>query len=157
MRFLTLGAAALLSACASGRSHDAVSDAALTAVQNARVRECPTGSTLANARTASDTQAVGVESVDIGFVPLASDPTRSIRLRRITVQPGGVIPWHSHEAMQGMALLVSGTMTEFRNTCLDPIVHHAGDVTREDAGTAHGWRNESDEVAVILVSHVVVR
>jgi hypothetical protein len=48
-------------------------------------------------------------------------------------------------------------MTEFRNTCLDPIVHNAGDVTREDAATAHGWRNESEEVAVILVSHVVVR
>src|SRR5262245_19631164 len=125
MRFLTLGAAALLSACASSRSHgdDPVGDA-LAAIQSAHVHECPTGRTLANARDASDTQAVGVESVDIGFVPLASDPSRALRLRRITVQPGGVIPWHSHETLQGMALLVQGTMTEFRNTCIDPIVHH---------------------------------
>ena len=158
MRFVLLGAIALLSACVSVNAQVTTTpDAALAAIQNARVRECPAARTQANARTSSDTQAVGVEAVDVGFVPLGSDPTRSVRLRRITVQPGGVIPWHNHEALQGMALLVQGEMTEYRNTCLDPIVHHAGDVTREDAATAHGWRNESEEIAVILVSHVVVR
>jgi quercetin dioxygenase-like cupin family protein len=158
MRFLLLGAAAFVSACVSVNANVTTTpDAALAAIQNARVRECPAARTRANARSSSDAQSSGVEAVDIGFVPLGSDPTRSVRLRRIIVQPGGVIAWHAHDALQGMALLVQGTMTEYRNTCLDPIVHHAGDVTREDAATAHGWRNESDAVAVILVSHVVVR
>jgi quercetin dioxygenase-like cupin family protein len=48
-------------------------------------------------------------------------------------------------------------MIEFRNTCLDTIRYRAGDVAREDAATAHGWRNESDEPAVVLVMHVVAR
>jgi quercetin dioxygenase-like cupin family protein len=48
-------------------------------------------------------------------------------------------------------------MVELRNTCLDPITYRAGDVAREDAQTAHSWRNESDEAAVILVSHVIAR
>ena len=153
MRFLAFGALALTSACASAGGHR--EDATLAAIEHAQVRECPTSRVLAGARNGSDSVAVGVATEDIGFVPLASDPSRSVRLRRITVQPGGVIPWHSHEALQGMALLVSGEMTEFRNNCLDPIVHHAGDVTREDAATAHGWRNESDKVAVIIVAHVL--
>jgi quercetin dioxygenase-like cupin family protein len=158
MRVCVLAAAALLSACISVNANvTGAPDATLTAIQNARVRECPPERTQANARSGLDGQTSGVEAVDIGFVPLASDPTRSVRLRRIIVQPGGTIAWHAHDALQGMALLVRGTMTEYRNTCLDPIVHHAGDVTREDAATAHGWRNESDEIAVIVVSHVVVR
>ena len=75
----------------------------------------------------------------------------------VTLQPGGVIPWHDHTAIQGMALLVSGEMVELRNSCLDPITYRAGDVAIEDAATAHSWRNESDAVAVVLVSHVVAR
>ena len=71
--------------------------------------------------------------------------------------PGGVIAWHDHRAVQGMALMVSGEMVELRNTCLDPITYRAGDVAREDAETAHSWRNETSEPAVVLVSHVVVR
>jgi quercetin dioxygenase-like cupin family protein len=80
-----------------------------------------------------------------------------VRLRRITVQPGGVIAWHDHTAVQGYAVLVSGEMVELRNTCLDPITYRAGDVALEDAATAHSWRNEGSEPAVILVSHVVSR
>jgi quercetin dioxygenase-like cupin family protein len=99
----------------------------------------------------------GVESADIALTPLASDPTRAVRLRRIVVQPGGVIPWHDHAQIQGMALLVSGEMTELRNTCLDPITYRAGDVAIEDANTAHSWRNDSEIEAVILVAHVVAR
>lgn len=133
------------------------SDPTLTAIQHARVRECPAGRTLENARLGSDPESRGVEAADIALTTLASDPSRAVRLRRITVEPGGVIAWHTHDALQGMALVVSGEMTEFRNNCLDPIRYRAGDVAREDAATAHGWRNESDEPAVILVAHVVPR
>jgi quercetin dioxygenase-like cupin family protein len=121
------------------------------------VRECPPERTQAGARSSSDTQSVGVTAEDIAFSQLASDSTRSMRLRRITVAPGGVIAWHPHDAVQGLALLVSGEMTEYRNTCLDPMLYRAGDVAREDATAAHGWRNESGAEAVILVAHVLVR
>jgi quercetin dioxygenase-like cupin family protein len=78
-------------------------------------------------------------------------------LRRLTVEPGGVIAWHDHAQVQGMALIVSGEMVELRNTCLDPITYRAGDVAREDEATAHSWRNEGDQPAVIIVAHVVAR
>jgi quercetin dioxygenase-like cupin family protein len=158
MRAWIVCAAALVSACVTvNNQRTTAPDAALAAIQGARVRECPAERTQANARISSDAQSVGVSAEDIALTPLASDPTRALRLRRIVVAPGGIVAWHNHEATQGMALIVAGEMTEFRNSCLDPILYHAGDVAREDAGTAHGWRNNSDAAAVILVAHVVVR
>jgi len=132
-------------------------DATLRAIQNAQVRECPPGRRLENARIGSDNESRGVTTEEIGVVPVAGDPNRVMRVRRLTVAPGGAIAWHVHDAVQGMALIVSGEMVEFRNTCMDEIRYRAGDVAREDAQTAHGWRNESDEPAVILTMHVVTR
>jgi quercetin dioxygenase-like cupin family protein len=145
-----------LSGCVSVSVEDvSVGDSTLHAIQNAHFKECPANRTQANARSSSDAQGSGTESADLGVVPLASDPTRVVRMRRIIIQPGGIIPWHAHDVNQGMAILLSGEMTEYRNNCLDPIVHRAGDMAREDAATAHGWRNLSDRPAVVLVSHVV--
>jgi quercetin dioxygenase-like cupin family protein len=150
--------AALLAGCVSIDVQDsAPRDATVAALEGARVRECPADRTQANARSEGFGPTSGVESADVALTPLAHDPTRALRLRRITVQPGGVIAWHDHVAIQGMAVIVSGTMIELRNTCLDPIIYRGGDVAREDAQTAHSWRNEGDTSAVILVSHVVTR
>jgi len=132
-------------------------DPTLEAIQNARVRECPPGRRLENARIGSDNESRGVTGEEIALVPLASDPQRGVRLRRLTIAPGGAIAWHTHDVNQGMALIVSGEMVEFRNSCMDEIRYRAGDVAREDADTAHGWRNEGDEPAVLLVMQVVTR
>lgn len=159
MRKFFIAAAALLSACVSVNVEDApAADSALAAlIANAHVRECPPARRQANARNEGFGATSGVAAEDIAFAPLASDATRALRLRRIRVAPGGVIAWHDHAALQGMALIVSGEMMELRNSCLDPIRYRAGDVAIEDAETAHSWRNESDAEAVVLVSHVVAR
>jgi quercetin dioxygenase-like cupin family protein len=152
-----MAALALLAACASTPAPEANSESAAMAVfENATVRACPAERVLANARSEGFGATAGVQVEDIALVPTA-DSTRALRLRRITVEPGGVIAWHDHAAIQGMALLVAGEMVELRNTCLDPILYRAGDVAIEDAQTAHSWRNESDARAVVLVSHVVTR
>jgi quercetin dioxygenase-like cupin family protein len=158
MRRMWIVPAALLAGCVSIDVQDsAPRDATVAALEGARVRECPADRTQANARSEGFGPTSGVESADVALTPLAHDPTRALRLRRITVQPGGVIAWHDHVAIQGMAVIVSGTMIELRNTCLDPITYRAGDIAREDARTAHSWRNEGDGPAVILVSHVVTQ
>ncbi|MBX9746101.1 MAG: cupin domain-containing protein [Hyphomonadaceae bacterium] len=159
--FALIAATLSLGACATmesviGEGEPRV-DPTLEAIQNARIRECPPGRTLENGRIGSDNESRGVTTEEIGTVPVAGDPNRVVRLRRLTIAPGGAIAWHVHDSVQGMALIVSGEMTEFRNSCMDPILYRAGDVAREDALTAHGWRNESDEPAVVLVMHVVTR
>jgi quercetin dioxygenase-like cupin family protein len=157
-RWLAFAAAASLAACVSiDVQESALDDATVAALEGARVRECPADRTQAGARSEGFGAASGVQSVDVVLTPLAHDPARGLRLRRLTVQPGGVIAWHDHTSVQGYAVIVSGEMVELRNTCLDPLTYRAGDIAREDANTAHSWRNEGDGPAVIWVSHVVTR
>lgn len=157
MKYLLAIAALPLTACVSVSVEEHAADTTLAGIAGARVRSCPAERTQANARSEGFGPTSGVAAEDIAFTPLANDSTRAVRLRRIVVQPGGVIAWHDHASIQGMALLVAGEMVELRNSCLDPITYRAGDVAIEDAATAHSWRNESDREAVVLVSHVVAR
>lgn len=157
MRFIVLVCAAALAGCVSIEANTRIENDALRAINTARVRECPPERTQAGARSGMEGAAGGVTAVDLAFTPLASDPTRQMRLRRITIAPGGTIAWHEHGATQGIGMVVSGEMTEYRNNCLDAIVHRAGDIVREDPQTAHGWRNLSGDPAVILVTHVLAR
>ena len=159
MRMIVFAALAALASCVSN-ANVSNQDAALSGLalaQGARVRECPPERTQVGARSEGFGTTSGVTVEDVAVTSLAGDPTRVLRLRRIVVQPGGVIAWHDHAAVQGMALLTTGEMVELRNTCLDPITYRAGDIAREDSETAHSWRNESNSVAVVLVSHVVAR
>lgn len=154
MRFALLGAAALLSACVSVNANVTTTpDPALVAIQNAEPRACPAGRTQVGAHSEGFGAQQGVTARMIAITPAAGEGSRIVRLRLLTLAPGAVIAWHAHDTTQGMALLVSGQATEIRNSCLDRIVYRAGDVALEDAQTAHSWRNEGDEPAVILVAH----
>ncbi len=132
-------------------------DTALQAILTAAPLACPNGRTLNGANHEAFGPQHGVVGTDIALTPLASDPTRAVRMRRLVVEPGGVIAWHTHDQVQGSALVVSGEMTEIRNSCMDPIRYRAGDVAMEDAQTAHGWRNDGNVPAVIVTAHVVAR
>lgn len=156
MRSMILAlAAGALAGCISVNAEVTNPDVALAAINGARMLECPAGRVQANAHTSGEAASVDVVGENIGMIPLASDPTRVVRLRRLTIAPGGAIAWHDHAAVQGMALMISGEMVETRNSCLDRMTYRAGDVAREDAATAHSWRNESDAPAVVLTAHVL--
>lgn len=146
-----------LSGCASVDNSAPVVDTTLAAINGARVNACPSERSRAGSQTGSGAASAGLERVNIALTPLASDATRQVRMRRITMASGAVIAWHTHEALQGMALIVSGEIVEVRSDCLDPIVHRPGDVAIEDEGTAHEYRNETDQSAVMLVAHVLPR
>ncbi len=132
-------------------------DTTLAAIESAQIRTCPVGRSLEGAQHEAFGPQHGVVGTDIAVTPLASDPSRAVRLRRLVIEPGGVVAWHMHDQVQGMALIVSGEATEIRNSCMDPIPYRAGDVAMEDAQTAHGWRNDGDVPTVIIVAHVVPR
>lgn len=159
MRDWLIAGLLLLGGCVSIRVEDQAlsGDAALAAIQRAHVRQCPAERVQANARSEGFGASAGVSVEDIALVPAAREPARAVRLRRIVVSPGGVIAWHDHAQAQGMALIVSGEMTELRNSCLDPLRYAAGDVAIEDAQTAHSWRNDGSQEAVIVVAHVLAR
>jgi quercetin dioxygenase-like cupin family protein len=75
---------------------------------------------------------------------------RQLRLRRLEIQPGGVVPWHSHADRPAIIYIVQGSVTEYSSSCAVPIVHNAGEVAQESAGLSHWWKNTGDSVAVLL-------
>jgi quercetin dioxygenase-like cupin family protein len=110
-------------------------------------------SALANAPTApkgvTDTL---IGSIDLG--PEISVNGRQLRTRRLVVQPGGVVPVHSHKDRPALIYTVSGSITEYSSACARPIKHEAGDISREAEGLSHYWVNEGSEPAVLLSSDV---
>ncbi|MCD6040495.1 MAG: h16 [Burkholderiales bacterium] len=70
-------------------------------------------------------------------------PGRHFRLRELVVQPGGIVPWHSHDDRPAMIYIVTGEIIEYASNCQVPIVHKAGDVAAENKGTSHWWQNNA--------------
>lgn len=118
--------------------------------------DCPAGSTGMNVMKPGPMQPSGVTDTVIATVDLAGygTPGKMLRMRRLVMQPGGIVPWHSHSERPANIYIVSGSVTEYRSTCAVPIVHAAGDVTAESGNLSHWWKNTGSREAVILSADV---
>jgi len=122
--------------------------------------DCPAGQTKADAMKPGATKPEGVTDNVLGTIDLSkfNPPLNGyqFRMRKLVVQPGGVVPWHSHEARPANILVVEGSITEYRSTCAVPIEHKAGDVAVEfGADLAHWWKNTSDKPAVLISADIL--
>ena len=85
---------------------------------------------------------------------LAKEPLalqgRQFRLRQLEMQPGGVVPWHSHNERPAMIYVVSGEVVEYSSSCAVAITHRAGDIAPEKNGTSHWWKNTGNAKAVLI-------
>lgn len=73
---------------------------------------------------------------------------RIFRMRRLTLEPGGVVGLHSHERRPSVEYVMAGTATEFRDGKTMTVTK--GDVIAADHEVTHWWRNGGDETVVIL-------
>ena len=80
---------------------------------------------------------------------------RKLRLRRLVVQPGGVVPWHAHNERPANIYIISGRITEYRSTCAVPVEHRKGDVVAESGATSHWWRNNGWRKAVLISADIL--
>jgi quercetin dioxygenase-like cupin family protein len=117
--------------------------------------ECPADQVMSGARTSGETMAKGVTDTVIASIDLSSkggDFTGyMLRMRRLVIEPGGVVPWHMHNERAANILILEGQIEEYRSNCKVPIVHKAGDVTAEfGADLAHWWMNKSKAPVVII-------
>jgi quercetin dioxygenase-like cupin family protein len=119
--------------------------------------ECPAGQSATNPLVGAPTMPKGVTDTVIGSVDLGTEisvPDRQLRTRRLVVQPGGIVPMHSHVDRPALIYTLSGTIVEYRSSCGVPIVHEAGDIAREADGISHYWINKGKVPAVLLSSDV---
>ena len=102
-----------------------------------------------NATPGKDVTDNVLASIDLAKEP-ADVKDRLLRLRRLEIKPGGVVPWHEHHDRPAIIYIVQGDVTEYASTCAVPIEHHAGDVAAETHATAHWWKNNGKQTVVLL-------
>ena len=124
--------------------------------QGAAAGQCPAGQRVADGKgqAAGPSAPQGVTDVVRASTDLAKEPLalqgRQFRLGQLEMQPGGVVPWHSHNERPAMIYIVSGEVVEYASSCAVPIVHRAGDVAPEKNGTSHWWKNTGTTTAVLI-------
>ena len=119
--------------------------------------ECPAGKAGTNPLTGAPTAPKAVTDTVIGSVDLGAEinvADRQLRTRRLVVQPGSIVPLHSHKDRPALIYTVSGQITEYRSSCMVPIVHKGGDIAREADGISHYWINRGKVPTVLLSSDV---
>ncbi len=79
---------------------------------------------------------------------------RELRFRKLTIEPGGIVPWHSHDDRPALIFVQQGEIVEYASNCVDPIVHKAGDLRAEVFGTSHWWKNLGKETVILYVGDV---
>ncbi|MFT5135681.1 MAG: quercetin dioxygenase-like cupin family protein [Arenicella sp.] len=101
----------------------------------------------------------GIKSEVLAMIPLAREfdvmQAYSLRSRRITVAPGGVIAVHQHQSRPGILYMLEGEMTEHRNDSDTPLTRKQSDVSAEVDGLIHWWVNNSENEAVVYVVDIV--
>jgi quercetin dioxygenase-like cupin family protein len=101
----------------------------------------------------------GVTDTVLGSIDLANEPVavedRLFRLRRLVIEPGGEVPWHSHDDRPALIYVVQGEVTEYASNCEIPIVHKAGDVAPEVKGTSHWWQNTGKKPVVLISADIL--
>jgi quercetin dioxygenase-like cupin family protein len=127
---------------------------ALTAAPPAFAGECPAGQMRADATKSVNYGPMGVTDKVLSQIDLAGEKVslngHLMRVRKLEVQPGGIVPWHSHEDRPALIYVVTGEIVEHASNCAQPIVHKAGEVARETHATAHWWKNEGKATVVLL-------
>ena len=116
--------------------------------------DCPANKVGTNVTAAGPTTPSRVTDnviASIDLMPLGTNfDGRKMRVRKLIVQPGGVVPWHSHSERPANIYVISGSITEYRSSCSVPIEHKAGDVTAEFGPFSHWWKNNTKRPAVLI-------
>jgi len=120
--------------------------------------ECPADKMKPNVRAMVDYKPVGVSDVTLGSIDLGKQPAhiegRELRFRKLTIEPGGIVPWHSHDDRPALIFVEQGEIVEYASNCEVPITHKAGDISPEVSGTSHWWKNLGKETVILYVGDV---
>ncbi len=122
--------------------------------------ECPANKVVADGmgQKSGATKPKGLTDKVQARIDLINEPVmlkdHALRLRRLVVQPGGVVPWHTHTDRPAIIYIISGKIIEYRSTCTVPIVHRAGESVTETKGRSHWWKNTGKKTVVLLSADV---
>jgi quercetin dioxygenase-like cupin family protein len=121
--------------------------------------ECPADQVAAAATQPGATAPKDVTDEVLASIDLSSKGAdwkgNMFRMRKLVVQPGGIVPWHDHKARPANIYVVEGAITEYRSDCKVAIEHKAGEVTEEFGDLAHWWQNNGSVPAVLISADIL--
>ena len=133
--------------------------ATLAGLSQTLAGECSADKMKADARAPVSHAGKGVTDTTLAAIDLEKEPAnireRQLRFRKLTIEPGGIVPWHSHGDRPAIIYIAEGQIVEYASNCAVPIVHNAGDTRPETSGTAHWWQNHGDKTVVLFVGDVL--
>ena len=133
--------------------------AALALSATAFAGTCPADKVGENTLANAPTMPTGVSEKEIASIDLATEnvklDNRRLRLRHMTIQPGGIVPLHSHADRPALIMVNSGEVFENSSKCMVPILHKAGEVSKEFLGTMHWWKNSTKKAVELTISDIV--
>jgi quercetin dioxygenase-like cupin family protein len=129
------------------------------AAGSAYAGQCPAGKMGVDVTKPSNLPAKDVTDKVLAAIDLSKEPAkldnRLLRLRKLEILPGGVVPWHSHGDRPAIIYIIQGEVTEYASDCAVPIVHKTGDVARETASTSHWWKNMGKQTVILLSADIL--
>lgn len=79
-----------------------------------------------------------------------------LRMRRLIVLPGGIVPTHQHDDRPSVVTVIVGEITEHSAFCAVPILHRTGETTPEfGPGHTPWWENRSSTPVILISADVV--
>ena len=133
--------------------------ATLLAAGLSQAGECPADKRMANDLPGAASAPMGVADMELAAIDLSKENVkldqRRLRMRMMTIMPGGVVPLHSHEDRPALIMVNSGEIYEYSSKCAVPILHKAGDIAREAQGTRHWWKNTGAVVVNLTIADIV--
>ena len=115
--------------------------------------ECPADQKKPNARESVTVGHEGVTDTVIAMIDVDKEQgikDRKFRMRKLTIEPGATVPWHSHGERPAIIYIIEGQVEEYASNCAVPIVHKAGDVVAETKDVSHWWKNLGDTTVVLI-------
>ena len=98
------------------------------------------------------TENKGVAVKPVGAMNLGSEidglSGRQLRMRFITMEPGGHFAVHNYKDRPTLEYILAGTVIEYRDGVAKE--YKAGDVVLADKNTTHWWQNKGTEQVVFL-------
>ena len=82
--------------------------------------ECPADQKRPDATKPVDVRPVGVTDTVIAMIDVENQhgiKDRTFRMRRLVVEPGGIVPWHSHGERPAIIYIVEGKINEYASNC----------------------------------------
>lgn len=124
----------------------------------ANAGECPAGKVTTDGQKAGATAHKDVTEKLLGQIDLSKEKVavagHHFRMRRLDIKPGGEVAWHSHGERPALIFVVSGKITEYSSHCAVPIVHSTGELSVEQGGLSHWWKNTSKEPVVLISADI---